>query len=140
MSCAERRSESSASAASAVKSGKVADAALDVFSVEPVPAEYPLFGLDSVLATPHIGGSTEEAQEIVGVRIAEQVVEYLNNGVAISAVNMPALTPAQYRTLGPYAELAERLGNFAAYVAEGNPRSVRLVYFGKIADGNTNLL
>jgi D-3-phosphoglycerate dehydrogenase len=60
--------------------------------------------------------------------------------VAINAVNMPALSPEQYRTLGPYAELAERLGNFAAHIASGNPRRVGLVYFGKIADSNTNLL
>jgi D-3-phosphoglycerate dehydrogenase len=124
----------------AMKSGKVADASLDVFSVEPPPAGFPLFATESVLATPHIGGSTEEAQEIVGVRIAEQVVEFLQHGVAINAVNMPALTPEQYRALGPYASLAERLGNLAAHIATGHPHTVRLAYFGKIADSNTNLL
>src|SRR5581483_3685826 len=61
----------------AIASGKVAGAAIDVFATEPPPAGYPLFAADGLLATPHIGGSTEEAQEIVGVRIAEQVVEYL---------------------------------------------------------------
>src|SRR4029077_6779821 len=100
----------------AIESGKVAGAALDAFHAEPPPAGFPLFSLDSVLATPHIGGSTEEAQEIVGVRIAEQVVEYLNSGVAINAVNMPALSPEQYRTLGPYISLAEKLGTFAAHI------------------------
>jgi D-3-phosphoglycerate dehydrogenase len=124
----------------AIESGKVADAALDVFAKEPTPADYPLFRPENVLATPHIAGSTEEAQEIVGVRIAEQVVEYLKNGVAINAVNMPALSPEQYKALGPYADLAERLGTFAAYIALGNPRRLRLVYSGRIADGNTNLL
>jgi D-3-phosphoglycerate dehydrogenase / 2-oxoglutarate reductase len=118
----------------------VADAALDAFSVEPTPPGFPLFALEPILATPHIGGSTEEAQEIVGVRIAEQVVEYLKTGVAINAVNMPALSPEQYRTLGPYISLAERLGNFAAHIAAGNPKTVRLVYQGKIAGTNTNLL
>ena len=124
----------------AMQSGKVADAALDVFASEPVPAAYPLFASEGVLATPHIGGSTEEAQEIVGVRIAEQVVEYLKNGVAINAVNMPALSPEQYRAITPYITLAERLGNFAAHIASGNPKTVRLTYYGRIGDGNTNLL
>ncbi len=124
----------------AIDSGKVGSAALDVFSVEPPPPGYALFAGSKVLATPHIGGSTEEAQEIVGVRIAEQVVEYLNNGVALNAVNMPALSPEQYRTLGPYINVAERLGNFAAYIAAGHTKTVRLAYFGRIGENNTNLL
>jgi D-3-phosphoglycerate dehydrogenase len=124
----------------AMESGKVSAASLDVFPNEPTNAEYPLFAMDSLIATPHIGGSTEEAQEIVGVRIAEQMVEYLQRGVAINAVNMPALSPEQYREIGPYIEVAEKLGNFAAYLAEGNPCSVRMTYFGRIAEGNTTLL
>ena len=124
----------------AIESGKVAGASLDVFTEEPTTAAYPLFALEPILATPHIAGSTEEAQEIVGVRIAEQMVEYLTQGVAINAVNMPALSPEQYRNLGPYIEVAERLGNFASHIAAGNPCSVRITYFGRIASGNTSLL
>jgi D-3-phosphoglycerate dehydrogenase len=124
----------------ALTSGKVAGAALDVYSTEPPPAGFALFTAEGMVATPHIGGSTEEAQEIVGVRIAEQVVEYLKSGVAINAVNMPSMTREQYRALGPYVTLAERLGIFAAHVATGNPGTVRMVYFGKVADGDTQLL
>jgi D-3-phosphoglycerate dehydrogenase len=124
----------------ALASGKVAGAAIDVFATEPPPAGYPLLSAEGLLATPHIGGSTEEAQEIVGVRIAEQVVEYLKNGVALNAVNMPALSREQYRALGPYAALAEGLGILAANLATGHPKTVRLVYFGKLADSNTSLL
>ena len=74
------------------------------------------------------------------MRIAEQVVEFLTHGIAINAVNMPALSPDQYRAPGPYAMLADRLGNFAAHIASGNPHTVRLHYFGNIADGATSLL
>lgn len=124
----------------AIESGQVGGAALDVFQTEPPASGEPLLALDSVLATPHIGGSTEEAQEIVGVRIVEQLVEYLQNGVALNAVNVPPMTAEQYHTVGPYIGLAERLGTFAAYVATGNPSSVRLVYRGKIGEQNTALV
>ena len=123
----------------AIESGQVAGAALDVFEKEP-PGEDPLFQLENLLATPHIAGSTEEAQEIVGVRIVEQVIEYLKNGVALNAVNMPALSAEQYRTLGPYVDLAERLGLFLSHIAEGNAHTIRFEYSGRLADNNTQLV
>jgi D-3-phosphoglycerate dehydrogenase len=123
----------------ALKDGKVAGAGLDVFEQEP-PGEIPLFALDSVLATPHIAGSTEEAQEIVGIRIAEQVAEYLKSGVALNAVNMPALTAEQYKALGPFVDLAERLGQFLSHIAEGNIHTIRVIYSGRLAESNTEIL
>jgi len=123
----------------AIASGKVAGAGLDVFAEEP-PEGNPLLADEPMLATPHIGGSTGEAQEIVGIRIAEQVVQYLRSGVAINAVNMPSVAPEQYKLIGPYIDLAERLGAFAAQIASGNPQAVRLVYLGKIGESNTNLI
>ena len=124
----------------ALASGQVGGAALDVFESEPPSPNDPLFAIETLVATPHIGGSTEEAQETVGIRIAQQIVEYLQNGAALHAVNLPALTPEQYKTLGPYGKLAERLGRFASYISTGNPKAVRLVYFGKIAEFNTHLV
>jgi D-3-phosphoglycerate dehydrogenase len=123
----------------ALASGKIAGAALDVFDKEP-PGELALFKQENLLATPHIAGSTEEAQEIVGIRIVEQMIDYLRNGVALAAVNMPALTAEQYRALGPYAILAERMGLFLSHIASGNIHTIRFVYEGKLADNNTQLL
>jgi D-3-phosphoglycerate dehydrogenase / 2-oxoglutarate reductase len=123
----------------AMESGRVAGAALDVFEVEP-PENSPVLKLESVVATPHIAGSTEEAQEIVGIRIVEQMIEYLTSGVALNAVNMPALTPEQYRALGPYVNLSEKLGLFLSHIALGNAHTIRLVYYGRLADHNTQLL
>jgi len=137
--CARGELIDEAALAEALKSGHLAGAALDTFAQEP-PKNSPLIGLPNLIATPHIAGSTAEAQEEVGTAIAQQVRDYLSDGLIRNAVNMPALSPDQYRALSPYMALAERLGNFAAYIANGNPRIVRLTYFGRIADGNTNLL
>lgn len=138
--CARGELIDEAALSDAIESGRVAGAALDVFENEPPDPGNALLYMDNFIATPHIGGSTEEAQEIVAVRIAEQMVDYFRNGVALNAVNMPALTPEQFRTLGPYITLAERLGCFASHIASGNPRSVRLTYYGNVAEQNTTFV
>ncbi|MCX6616226.1 MAG: phosphoglycerate dehydrogenase [Acidobacteria bacterium] len=129
-----------AALAEAIRAGTVAGAALDVFAKEPPPPGHPLATLPQVLATPHIAGSTEEAQEIVGSRIAEQIREYLKSGMIINAVNVPAPSPEEYRNLKPYLQLGERLGAFIAQIAQGRLRAVHIGYSGKLAQMNTNLL
>ena len=125
--------------ASALKSGYIAGAALDVFMEEP-PKSSPLLGLDNVLLTPHIAGSTFEAQEAVGVQIAMQVREYLKRGVIQNAVNVPSLTHEEYVEMQPYIALAERLGAFLANVTAGNVEAVSVRYSGRIAEWKTELL
>ena len=122
----------------ALESGQVAGAALDVFATEP-PFESPLLQHPNVIATPHIGGSSAEAQEEVGIKIAEQVRDYLKAGVVRNAVNLPGVSAEEYRRLHPYLELAERLGAFAAQVA-GPASRVHLTYAGEVGELNTALL
>ncbi len=99
--------------AAALKTNQLAGAALDVFEQEPLTTS-PLFGMDRVLLTPHIAGSTAEAQEAVGIQIAEQVRAYLQLGVIQNAVNSPSLSHEQYLALAPFANAAERLGSALA--------------------------
>jgi D-3-phosphoglycerate dehydrogenase len=134
--CARGELIDSAALRRAIESGKVAGAALDVLQTEPPEAGEPLLAMEQVFATPHIGGSTEEAQELVSVRLAEHLIEYLEHGIAINAVNVPAMGEEAYRAIAPYAALGERLGTFAAHIAPGNPKLVRIVYHGDLTSQN----
>ena len=124
----------------ALVSGKVAGAALDVFPVEPPPAGSPLLAEPGVIATPHIGGSTEEAQETVGIRIAEQVRDYLRSDVVLNAVNMPSINAEQYERIRPDLDLAERLGSFTAQIATGRPNRVQLICSGNLGKTSSGLV
>jgi D-3-phosphoglycerate dehydrogenase / 2-oxoglutarate reductase len=125
--------------AAAIKSGHVAGAALDVFAEEP-PKNCPLIGLQNVITTPHVAGSTAEAQEELGTQVAVQIRDYLVEGVIRNAVNLPALSPDQYRRVRPYLELAERLGALVSQAADVRPARIRIRYAGEVAEVGTHLL
>src|SRR5215468_4346773 len=117
--CARGELVNEADLATALKQGQVAAAAIDVFEEEP-PKNSPLLALENVILTPHTGGSTQEAQEAVGVQIARQVKEYLKHGVIQNAVNVPSVSAEEYALMQPYIVLAERMGAFLAQVSEGS--------------------
>jgi len=128
-----------AALAEAIASGHVAGAALDVFHKEPLK-ESPYHALENAILTPHIAGSTDEAQEAIGIQLAEQVKAYLKLGVVQNAVNLPSLSHEEYEEVAPYIEMAERLGKFLAHGAEGNLESIHLSYTGRLAEGKTELI
>jgi len=120
----------------ALVGGKVGGAALDVFEKEP-PENNPLLTLDTVIATPHLGASTKEAQENVAVAVAEQVVDYLVSGTIRNAVNFPSVPADQIARLQPYITLAEKLGGFSSQVFEGGVTEITIEYHGDAATVNT---
>ncbi len=127
-----------AALADALRSGKVAGAALDVFSVEPYDG--PLLELENVVATPHLAASTDEAQDRAGVIIAEQVVAALQGGLVTNAVNIPVIGVEDLEALGSYIPLAARLGRLAMELADGKASRIELTYYGGLAEHDTRLL
>ncbi|MCG6553750.1 MAG: phosphoglycerate dehydrogenase [Candidatus Magnetominusculus sp. LBB02] len=117
----------------AIKSGKVAGAALDVFEKEP-PENSPLLTLDEVICTPHLGASTHEAQENVALAVAEQIADYLVNGTIRHAVNFPSIPADQLNTLKPYIDLAEKMGCFASYFTDGQVKEIDIELRGEAAE------
>src|SRR6266480_2259711 len=118
----------------AITAGVVAGAALDVFAQEPPPADHPLLALEEVIATPHLGASTAEAQEGVAFTVAEQMRDYLLSGALRGAVNIPALGAKELNALQPYIVLAESLGRFQAQLVDSAVREVRLEFSGEMVD------
>jgi|UniRef100_A0A7V6A446 D-3-phosphoglycerate dehydrogenase len=124
----------------ALKEGKVAGAALDVFETEPPPADFPLAQLPNVICTPHLGASTEEAQANVSVAICEQILEYLLYGTIMNAVNAPSVSRETLAQLKPYLTLAEALGSFQAQITEGAISAVSVAYIGEVSKLDTKPL
>lgn len=138
--CARGEIIDEAALAEGLRSGQIAGAALDTFAQEP-PKNSPLIGMPNVIATPHIAGSTAEAQEEVGIAIAQQVRDYLAEGIVRNAVNLPPMTPDQYRRLRPYLELGERLGAFIAQAASSPAFTrVRIRYAGEPAELGSHVI
>ncbi len=138
--------------AEAIKSGHVAGAALDVFRQEPLKSS-PYFGLDNVLLSPHIAGSTDEAQEAIGIQLANQVRDYLKLGVVQNAVNVASLNEEEYSEVSPYIEMAHRLGQLLGHAAgsantggqtgskpSGTVECISLTYNGRLAQLKTDLI
>jgi D-3-phosphoglycerate dehydrogenase / 2-oxoglutarate reductase len=137
--CARGELVDEAALLAALESGKVAAAGLDVFEAEP-PTDPRLVQHPNVIATPHIAGSTEEAQNVVGTRIAEQLRNYLATGAVKNAVNMPSVSPEEYKKLEPYIQLGEKLGTFVAQLTDQPISEVSISYDGGLADLNTHLV
>jgi D-3-phosphoglycerate dehydrogenase len=122
----------------ALKSGQVAAAGLDVYEDEPLAADSELRKLPNVVLTPHLGASTAEAQDAVGVEIAEQIGDVLGGGIIRNAVNSPSIDAAALKVLGPYLELGGRLGTLVQQIGPRQIATLRITYWGKIVDLDVN--
>lgn len=118
--------------AEAVRSGKVAAAGLDVFEKEPLAEDSPLRELDQLVMTPHLGASTQEAQENVGLEVAECVLEAVRGGWVRNALNAPSVDPKQLQVLKPYLSLAYKLGTLIQQLTPSEIERIRLTYSGKL--------
>jgi D-3-phosphoglycerate dehydrogenase len=123
----------------AIDSGHIAGAALDVFEEEPAK-ENVLFGNDKVVATPHLGASTAEAQENVALQVAEQIADYLLTGAIVNALNMPSINADEAQKVRPWITLAEKLGAFAGQLTDTSLQSVEILYEGTAATLNQRAL
>lgn len=124
----------------AIKSKKVAQAALDVYAKEPLNPESPLLGMKEIICTPHLGASTEEAQEKVAVAICDQLIDYLMYGNIRNAVNMPSIDAETLKAIQPYLMLSEDLGLLLSQLIDGAVQKVEIQYNGEIANENVNPL
>ncbi len=119
----------------ALESGKVAGAALDVYSLKP-PGKHPLAAHPRVISTPHLGASTAEAQMNVSIAVAEQIIDFFEKGIVRNAVNVPSLAASEVTRLGPYLDLAGKLGRLLAGLAHDTRPEIEIQYRGEIAGWN----
>jgi len=138
--CARGGLVDDAALAKLLEEGHVGGAALDVFEVEPPPADYPLLKAPNVVFTPHLGASTEEAQESVGIEIAEQVKDNLLHGTVVNAVNMPNIDPKTLAEIGPFLRFGEILGRLISQIAPQRADFLRINYSGKLGELDTTLV
>lgn len=125
----------------AVDTGHLAGCALDVYEEEPPAADHALFALGkNIVFTPHLGASTAEAQENVGIQVAEQIRDFLATGEIRNAINMPSLDAAALAEVGPYLELATSLGRLLAKLGPENADAMRVSYHGPLAEKDTALV
>src|SRR5690606_27064327 len=118
----------------ALERGQVGGAALDVFEQAPPPKDHPLLQHPRVIATPHLGASTEQAQINVAVQVAEQVRDYLLHGVIRNGVNVPSVSPEILAQIRPYLVLGEKLGRFQGQLSTGKIDEVEIEYAGDVAE------
>jgi D-3-phosphoglycerate dehydrogenase len=122
-----------------LKSKHIAGAALDVFEVEPATT-HKLFGLENVVATPHLGASSTEAQENVALQVAEQMSDFLLTGAVTNALNMPSISATEAPRLKPFVALAEKLGSFVGQLTDASITGIVIEYAGDVGEMNTKAL
>ena len=138
--CARGGLVDEAALAQALLDGQVAGAALDVFEIEPLPADSPLRGAPNVVLTPHLGASTAEAQESVGIEIAQSIRAVLLEGTIRNAVNMPNLDAKTLAIIGPHLRFGEKLGKFLSQLAPKRAESLNINYSGKVNEVDTTAI
>ncbi len=124
----------------ALQQGHVAGAALDVFEIEPLPADSALRSAPNLVLTPHLGASTAEAQESVGIEIAESIRAVLLDGTIRNAVNMPNLDAKTLAIIGPHLRFGEKLGKFLSQIAPKRAESLNINYSGKVNEVDTTAI
>ncbi len=138
--CARGGLVDEAAAKASMDAGHLGGIALDVYEVEPPPADFPLFSAKKCVFTPHLGASTAEAQENVGIEVAHQVKNFLLTGEIVNAVNMPNLDSRTLESVGPYLDLAESLGKLLSKIAPAQCDAIRVSYLGPVSELDTELV